>query len=305
MLDFLFRATPLSFFVQDFWRDEAFTVILAKKNLLQMILLTSKDFNPPLYYGLVHFWIKIFGQSEVAVRSISFLFYVGTVLGIFLIMEHVFKWSEKKAHWSILIFLFNPLVLYNAFEARMYTMLAFFATFSWYYLATQKPKKYLLFTILGLYTHYFMLLVLASQIFYIFTSQLLKKAVKVRDYKEVGIAALSLAPWLIFVAVMHRGAADQFWILPPQFNTYNHMPTLLYTGYEFGFKFFDKYLWPLTILLNIIPLYGLYLLRTQKKIDRDKYVLLSAWTYIPVFIVFGLSFVKPLFLPRYLIAYFR
>ena len=254
MLEFLFRSTPLMFFVQDFWRDEAFTVLLAKRNFFEMILLTSKDFNPPLYYALIHFWIKLFGQSEIAVRSVSLFFYLGTVLGVFLIMENVFKWSQKKVHLAILLFFVSPLVLYNAFEARMYTMLACFATFSWYYLKTQKPKKYLLFTILGLYTHYFMLLVLASQAVYIFTSHLLKKTIKVRDYKELGIALLAFTPWIIFLLITHRGAAgEQFWIQPPQFNTYNHMPSLLYTGYEFDYQFFDKFLWPLTILLNVIP----------------------------------------------------
>src|SRR3990167_8181509 len=262
MLEFLFSKTPLLYFVQDFWRDEAFTAILSQKKLLDIIYLTARDFNPPLYYILVHFWIKLFGHSEIAIRSLSFLFFAGTALAVFLLMEQVFKFRPKKAYIYLLVFLFNPLLLYNAFEARMYSMLAFFATLSWYFLKTEKRKSYVVATTLGLYTHYFMVFVLASQIFYIVSSHFLKKKIKLLDYKEIGLVFIFFVPWLIFLI----------------------------------------YLFPLTIFFNIVPLYGLYKLRQQSEKYRDIFVLLTSWAFIPVFITFGISLFNPLFLPRYLIA---
>ncbi|OGK17911.1 hypothetical protein A3G67_05015 [Candidatus Roizmanbacteria bacterium RIFCSPLOWO2_12_FULL_40_12] len=302
MLEFLFSKTPLLYFVQDFWRDEAFTAILSQKKLLDIIYLTARDFNPPLYYILVHFWIKLFGHSEIAIRSLSFLFFAGTALAVFLLMEQVFKFRPKKAYIYLLVFLFNPLLLYNAFEARMYSMLAFFATLSWYFLKTEKRKSYVVATTLGLYTHYFMVFVLASQIFYIVSSHFLKKKIKLLDYKEIGLVFIFFVPWLIFLISSHSFSKENFWILKPQFETYAHMPSLLYTGYEFGFRFFQNYLFPLTIFFNIVPLYGLYKLRQQSEKYRDIFVLLTSWAFIPVFITFGISLFNPLFLPRYLIA---
>lgn len=202
----------------------------------------------------------------------------------------------------MIIFFLNPLLLYSAFEARMYAMLAFFATLSWYFLKRGEQKYYIIASVLGLYTHYFMLLVVASQAVYIMTSHFLTKKVKIQDYKVLVISGLFFLPWLLYIMSVHTAGQENFWILPPQFDTYNHMPFLLYTGYELGFGFFNKYVWGLTILLNIIPLYGLYRLRKQKEEYRDIYVFLTSWAFIPVFIVFGLSFIKPLFLPRYLIA---
>ncbi|PIW73452.1 hypothetical protein CO005_01355, partial [Candidatus Roizmanbacteria bacterium CG_4_8_14_3_um_filter_34_9] len=68
MLNFLFTKTPLFFLTQPFWRDEAFSYFMAKKNIFEMLLLTAKDFNPPLYYFILHFWMNIFGSSEIALR---------------------------------------------------------------------------------------------------------------------------------------------------------------------------------------------------------------------------------------------
>jgi len=91
MLSFLFSKTPLLFFAQSLWRDEAFSYFLAKKNILEIIFLSAKDYNPPLYYILLHFWMKIFGSSEIALRSLSLVFYWATIYIIFLFLTKIFK----------------------------------------------------------------------------------------------------------------------------------------------------------------------------------------------------------------------
>ena len=95
MLSFIFSKTPLSFFVQSLWRDEAFSYLLAKKNIIEIIFLTAKDYNPPLYYLILHFWIKIFGHSEIALRSLSLIFYWATIYIVFLFLTEIFKIKNK------------------------------------------------------------------------------------------------------------------------------------------------------------------------------------------------------------------
>jgi len=85
------------FLVQSFWRDEAFSYLLAKKSILEIITLTVRDFSPPLYYFLLHFWINAFGKSEVALRSLSLIFYWATLYVAFLILTEVFKIKLKRA----------------------------------------------------------------------------------------------------------------------------------------------------------------------------------------------------------------
>jgi len=132
MLNFLFTKTPLFFLTQPFWRDEAFSYFMAKKNIFEMLFLTAKDFNPPLYYFILHFWMNIFGSSEIALRSLSLLFFWGTICIVFLFLNNIFKMKERKSSIYLILFIINPLLLYYAFEARMYSMLAFFATLSFY-----------------------------------------------------------------------------------------------------------------------------------------------------------------------------
>jgi uncharacterized membrane protein len=75
MLDYLFTKTPLIFLTQNLWRDEAFSYLLAKEPISKMLPLTAGDFSPPLYYIVLHYWMSIFGTSEVALRSLSTLFF--------------------------------------------------------------------------------------------------------------------------------------------------------------------------------------------------------------------------------------
>ena len=53
------------------WLDEALTVDIARLPLHEIPEALKHDGAPPLYYYLLHFWISLFGQSNVAVRSLS------------------------------------------------------------------------------------------------------------------------------------------------------------------------------------------------------------------------------------------
>ena len=171
MIDFLFTKTPLLFLVQNFWRDEAFTYVVSRNNIGDIIKLTAGDFNPPLYYVLIHYWMMVFGSSEFAMRMLSFTFFIATAYVAYLIMHTVWKISEKKSIIYVGLFLFNPFLLTYAFEARMYSMLAFFASLSYYAFLTKKRRLNIASCVLGLYTHYFMVFILLTQAIDYFTSQ--------------------------------------------------------------------------------------------------------------------------------------
>jgi len=61
------------------WGDEAWAATLAAKPYLKIISIVARDTSPPLYYLLYHTWIKFFGISEVSIRTLSFLVFLGTV----------------------------------------------------------------------------------------------------------------------------------------------------------------------------------------------------------------------------------
>ena len=54
---------------ESLWLDESYSLRFSNRSLLHA--LTSERTTPPLYYLVLHYWIKVFGQSEVALRSLS------------------------------------------------------------------------------------------------------------------------------------------------------------------------------------------------------------------------------------------
>src|SRR3989344_9200901 len=143
MMEYLFTKTPLAFLVQNLWRDEAFTFLLSEQSIGKIMQTTAADFNPPLYYIFMHYWMLIFGSSEIAMRSVSVFFYVLTLFIMFEIMVLVFKISFKRALVYFMLIIANPVLLTYAFEARMYMMGAFFVTLSYFALWTGRKKLYI------------------------------------------------------------------------------------------------------------------------------------------------------------------
>ena len=117
MLNWFLTHSPILYFTQSLWRDEVFSIFLAQQPL--SVFLPKLSFEPPLYYILLHFWIKFFGTSEIAVRSLS-------LLGFSLSVIVIIHWAEKlfRSHWLSwglpVVFFINPMLFYYAFEVRTY-----------------------------------------------------------------------------------------------------------------------------------------------------------------------------------------
>lgn len=298
MIAFLFSKTPLVYFIQPIWRDEAFSYLLAKKSLWEIIFLTAKDFNPPLYYLTLHYWIKIFGSSEIALRSLSLIFYWGTLYITFLFLINTFKFSLKKSSLYLLFFVINPLLSYYAFEARMYTMFPFFASLSFYAFWQKNKKLYFWSTLLGLFTHYFMIFVIFAHVLINFFSPK-----NYLPFKKILIPFLVFTPWLIFVFFIKKSSLlSPFWIQPFLIKNLIQVLPIIYTGYEFGFKFlkneFQYFFWFFLFFLIYIIL--LIIVGKNKK-KKSLITFFAVWGILTPFIVATISLFKPIFLPRYLI----
>src|SRR3990167_1244681 len=149
MFNFLLQHTPLVYLTQSLWRDEVLSVLLAQRSPVTFINIALE---PPLYYIFLHTWIKIFGNSEIAVRSLSLVgFSLATIVAII--------WAAKlfKKHWLSwflpLFFFLNPMLLYYAFEARAYGWYIFFTVASMYTYMERRWMWYIATTVLCLYTH--------------------------------------------------------------------------------------------------------------------------------------------------------
>jgi mannosyltransferase len=119
---------------QSLWNDEGTSVALAARDLAAITRGAANDIHPPLYYYLLHFWMALFGKSELAVRSLSAL--LGTLvvllvfaLGCFLAgpLHHD---GRRTGLLAALFAALAPFQVYYSQEARMYILTAFLAAAS-------------------------------------------------------------------------------------------------------------------------------------------------------------------------------
>ena len=117
------------------WYDEAcswYTAIQTFpvgiiKNLMNLDLQHS-----PLYFFLLNFWIKLFGQGELALRLLSFIFGVLTVPLVYIVSRKIS--NKTVACFSSAVVAFNPLLCLFSVEVRMYPMVIFLVLLSFNYL---------------------------------------------------------------------------------------------------------------------------------------------------------------------------
>jgi uncharacterized membrane protein len=289
MLDFILTHTPLFYLIQSLWRDEGFSVWIAKDSLLNVITRTSGDFNPPLYYLILNLWMHTFGNSEIVLRSLSLIFHLLLVWVVFRFAQAVFK-QRSYAITTALLAATNPMLVYFAFELRMYSLLALLATASMYFLYTKQWKKYVIAAALGLYTQPFMAFVLIAQGIYLFLTKQVIQAI-------FGLSAIGLLylPWIpvLLTQFSHSGA---MWMYPINGTLVSAVLGNLYLGYEGT----PGILWPLMQLLTVLFSIAA-LLVWRKKALRKQALLFFCWIFIPLCIVLSISLFKPIYVHRYVI----
>lgn len=113
------------------WYDECFSIDLGNDTIEEIIHYSLyNDTNPPLYLIIVHYWIDIFGNSELSLRSISAISGSLALAVFFLFSLRFFNW--QTAVFAILFFISsNELYCYSQ-EGRTYGLILLFCTLSNY-----------------------------------------------------------------------------------------------------------------------------------------------------------------------------
>lgn len=105
------------------WLDEALSVNIARLPLGEIPDALRHDGHPPLYYFLLHGWMRVAGTSDTAVRALSGLFAVAALPLAFLVGR---RRGGPALGWITLgVFAVSPFVLRYATETRMYAMVTF------------------------------------------------------------------------------------------------------------------------------------------------------------------------------------
>lgn len=145
---------------QSLWADEGNSAALAGRPFPVIAQQAALDIHPPLYYFLLKLWRALFGDGEIALRSLSVMFSLGVVVLVYALGEMAA--GHRAGTAAALMAAVSPLQVYYAQEARMYMLMAFWAALAvwaaWRWI-TRPSWPYALLYVLagtaGLYTHYF------------------------------------------------------------------------------------------------------------------------------------------------------
>ncbi len=141
------------------WYDEAQSVLIAKMSFpfeINKYLLNIDMQHTPLYFYLLHFWINIFGENDIALRVLSLIFSLTTIPCIYKLAKNFV--SEKFALIAPLLVVFNTFNIIYSTEVRMYSIIIFLTVLSMNYLLeylnTDSTKSLIKLTVTNLLMPY-------------------------------------------------------------------------------------------------------------------------------------------------------
>ncbi len=280
--------------------DEPFSVYCAQMDVSSIINLLKTGNNPPFYEILLHFWIKLFGIGEAAVRFPSYVFSAITVF-------FVYKTGKEFYNYRIgtiagLIFTFSNYHLGFSHEARVYALFALLSSVSMYiflsiiYKNDDLRRKYtclLIINLLLIYSHYFSFFLIFIQTIAIFWLLYAEK--------------LKIKYYIIYICVLILFFLPNTYFLWRSFlnssihGTWLTSPEDISALYNLLWRFSNQ---PLTTVFSILVLFAAFIKLILKKAlltiaVGTKIILL--WFFFPFFFIFAISFWIPMFLDRYLI----
>jgi hypothetical protein len=283
---------------QSLWYDEGFSVWLARQPLPAV---TFGDFNPPLYYYLLHFWVQAAGTTEFAVRYLSVFFGLLTVAATFGLGRTLFGPAAGLA--GAVLTAASPFLIWYSQEARMYALAVLLGVLaSWLVWKGFSGRRlwpaYALTVAAGAYTHYLSLLVpLGHAVFAAARALDPKQRPAFKGWALAGVGAgLAYLPWV--PTALEHARLQTYWAgRPDVLGLFQDAAARFVAGFSleadralaFGCAFFG--LAGLGLLLAVLA----------GSRFRAGGFLLGLVGLLPVSIVLGLAYYRPKFEPRYLI----
>lgn len=112
--------------ISHLWLDEALTVNIADLPLSKLPAALKRDGAPPLYYVLLHGWMRVFGTSDVAARALSGVLGVAMLALAYLAGRRLGGVDADRRRWvpwsAVLVVASSPYAIRYATEARMYML---------------------------------------------------------------------------------------------------------------------------------------------------------------------------------------
>lgn len=199
---------------QSLWRDEGFSVQLSHLGVAEIIRNRADDNHAPLYFVFLHYWVRIFGDSEASLRLPSALFGAAAVYLIY--RAGLLLFDRRIALLAAFLLSISRLNITHSREARMYSLVVLLVLLSMQAFLKLQSKwswrsalAYLLPTVLLLYTHAYAVFFVAAQNAFFLLWVIYRRIRASALWSWLGLQAATLvlfAPWLaiLFYQVRRR-----------------------------------------------------------------------------------------------------
>jgi len=329
LLAFALRLYRLGY--QSIWYDEGVSIHLAQKSLAALTAHTAGDIHPPLYYYLLHFWIKAAGSSEFAVAFLSLSFDLLLVPLVYCIGRHLY--NPMVGSLAALLVAISPYNLWYSQEMRMYTLGASLGLVSLYSLLRLLAHAegriqdtgcrmqnaecrvywvgYVLSAALGLYTlYYFVFLLVFLNLFVLgWWLWVRRQGVRASVLWHWGLAQLAVfllyLPWLPIA--LHQAMDPP---VPPwrAFIPFWQVVVESWSALALGQSVEPRAIWPVLLTIAIIYSLGVVYTGTGFKTQDTplrlaRACILWGYTFVPVLAIYLASLWTPLFHVRYVFTY--
>jgi 4-amino-4-deoxy-L-arabinose transferase-like glycosyltransferase len=209
------------------WLDEALTVDIARLPLHSLHAALRQDGAPPLYYVLLHFWMKVFGGSDLAVRSLSGVISVATLPVAWVAGR---RFGGRSFAWmTVLLVASAPFAIYYGSEARMYSLVMLLTACGFIALdrSVREPRAGNLLAVAAvtaalLYTQYWAVYLLATVAVWLLWKGWRPKADPARrrgmraSFGALVVGAVTFVPWLPTFVFQSRHTGTP-WAAPANF----------------------------------------------------------------------------------------
>lgn len=298
-------ATALRVYQIDFqslWNDELSSIMRSEFDKVSLVLKDWDEYgHPPGLYLLYYYWIKLFSNSEISIRIPSIIAGVSSVIFIYLLAKKIYSKKEGIISASFMTILWCP--IYFSQEARQYSLLILFSIIVSYLLIViinrlkinnfSNKKYYILYILSSIfisYLHYFGLLLVAIQAFYMLILFISKKRKNVHVIFLYLIIFLAYIPWISTL------------IFYSNYDAVPHIPKPSFIDTVYFFEFLFNWSEPLTKVVFFILLY--FFIKTSYDFIKNKSfknftelitqpeIILGLWLFIPFIIVYIRSIVS-------------
>jgi mannosyltransferase len=102
------------------WLDEALSVNIARLPVGDLLDALRHDGHPPLYYLILHWWMRLVGEGDVAVRALSGLLAVATLPLAWIAGRRLA--GRSGGRWALVVVALSPYCVRYGTETRMYAL---------------------------------------------------------------------------------------------------------------------------------------------------------------------------------------